>query len=107
MRIDRVSVSEVFAAHQAGKIALIDVREVDEIAEISTPLAENFPLSELDISAIESQYSKQQPLYIMCKAGGRSMKAASLLQQVGFEHICNVEGGILAWSAAGLPIVHG
>lgn len=107
MAIDRVSVEEVFAAHQAGEIALIDVREIDEVAAISSPLARNFPLSELDIVGIEAQYAKNAPLYLICKGGVRSMKAALMLQEAGFEHLCNVEGGILAWNAAGLPVVRG
>lgn len=107
MAIDRVSVADVFAAHQAGEIALIDVREIDEFAEMASPIAKNFPLSELDVATLESHYKKNVPLYLMCKAGVRSMKAAAILQEAGFEHLCNVEGGILAWSAAGLPLAQG
>lgn len=104
MTIGSISVSEVYAAHQLGKIALIDVREIDEFEAISCTLAQNFPLSSLDIAAIESRYKKNEPLYVMCRSGKRSLTAAAILQEAGFKHLYNVEGGILAWSAAGLPI---
>lgn len=104
MTIESVSVSEVYEAQQAGPIAFIDVREADEIAQIATPFAQNFPLSTFDLDAMAKEFAKDQPLYLMCKAGVRSMRAATLLANAGFTNLHNVEGGIMAWVEAGLPI---
>jgi adenylyltransferase/sulfurtransferase len=39
-----------------------------------------------------------QPYYLHCKAGGRSMKALAFLRERGFKHLKSVKGGITAWS---------
>ena len=42
---------------------------------------------------------KDTPLYFHCKAGGRSMQAAThFLSNAGFTNVYNVDGGILAWA---------
>lgn len=105
MSIESISVTELYDLHQkTGKIALIDVREVDEFAEISTPLAENFPMSHLDIESIRRKYEQSAPLYVICKSGGRSMRVAGALVQAGFKKVYNVDGGMMAWDDAELPV---
>lgn len=109
MAIKSISVTDLFQKQRQFRdsTAIIDVREVDEFADIATAMAENFPLSELDVEAIKAKYKMDEPLYIMCRSGKRSMTAAAALQDIGFTQTYNVDGGILAWNAAGLPVVHG
>jgi rhodanese-related sulfurtransferase len=40
----------------------------------------------------------------LCRVGGRSAAVAEALDQLGYD-VANVDGGMLAWSAAGLPVV--
>ena len=42
------------------------------------------------------------PVFVYCKSGGRSQKAAEKLNELGFTSIYQLEGGILKWEAAGL-----
>ncbi len=42
----------------------------------------------------------------VCRRGGRSMRACRLAQQVGFERITNMHGGMEAWADAKLPVAH-
>lgn len=51
--------------------------------------------------------SADKPLYVICKAGGRSRSACELLTSAGMTNIINVDGGTDAWIAAGLPVEHG
>ncbi|MCX6123806.1 MAG: rhodanese-like domain-containing protein, partial [Proteobacteria bacterium] len=85
---------------------MIDVREPDEIAVIATESARIYPMSELDPSSFEAKsgLAKSSHIYVLCRSGGRSMRVAAALEAQGFKHIYNIEGGILAWSAAGLPV---
>lgn len=39
----------------------------------------------------------------VCRSGGRSARAARRAQELGFEHVHNLVGGMKAWVAAGLP----
>ncbi len=46
-------------------------------------------------------------LAVICQGGSRSSTAASLLQRTGVQRLVNVEGGMSAWIAAGLPVETG
>lgn len=43
----------------------------------------------------------QQPIYLMCRSGARSVLSAVSLQQMGFKNVHSIAGGFLAWQAAG------
>jgi adenylyltransferase/sulfurtransferase len=77
-------------------IQILDVREPDEhrIARING--ARLIPLSALPQRFAE--LDPEQPYYIHCKAGGRSMNALQFLRERGFQHLKSVKGGITAWS---------
>jgi len=51
--------------------------------------------------------NNQKPIVLLCRTGIRSAMAASLLQAAGIEQVINLEGGIMAWKAAGLPVTSG
>ena len=106
MKIKSISPVDVYSLHQeSGGMAIIDVRERDEFAEIASPLAESFPLSEFDPAQFAKARDKKSPLYMLCRSGKRSLKAGQLLEGEGFESVYNIEGGMLAWEQAGLPVV--
>ncbi len=43
-------------------------------------------------------------LYIVyCRTGARSSTARDIMEVIGFRHVINMTGGILAWEASGLP----
>ena len=43
-----------------------------------------------------------RPIVIVCRSGRRSRRAASALQQLGITNVAILDGGMLAWEAAGL-----
>jgi rhodanese-related sulfurtransferase len=43
-------------------------------------------------------------IVVVCRAGARSASAGAILGQAGFRHVFNLEGGMLAWAGAGLPV---
>lgn len=96
-RTPAVSVAEVPA-----DAYLIDVREADEWACGHAPEAVHLPLSEL--MARVAEVPEEQSVYVICKVGGRSEQAVTYLNQLGRSTV-NVSGGMLAWQAAGKPMV--
>lgn len=73
---------------------IIDVREVDEVAQGKITGALNIPLGLLEFRMHELDKSKE---YIMvCRSGGRSGRAAQFLDGQGF-NVINLTGGMLAW----------
>ena len=101
-----ISVSQSFDQRkQNSGIALIDVRTPAEYGSIHADGAENHPMESLQLEKIP--FSKEQEIHVICQSGGRSMKVSQKLEAAGFTHIVNIEGGTLAWHAAGLPVVEG
>ena len=54
-----------------------------------------------DFVAKAEKYDKTKPVFVYCKSGGRSKKAAEKLNELGFTNIYELEGGIIKWNAAG------
>lgn len=89
----------------APNAVLIDVREPDEVRVEAVPGSVSIPLSEIEERVDE--LSGYGPVLFMCRSGGRSMQAAQFAEDSGVADVHNVSGGIIAWHAAGLPIVRG
>lgn len=81
---------------------LIDVREPVEHAEEHIEGSQLIPLGQLAQRVGEIDRSKR--LVITCRSGKRGAEALKQLQAMGFGNVCNLEGGVLAWKAAGLPV---
>lgn len=96
--IPQVSVTET-AARPAGA-PLIDVREADEWAEGHVGDAVHIPLSSIALTDIP----EGRPVYVICRSGNRSSRVCDALMANDVECV-NVEGGMIAWEEAGLPVV--
>lgn len=77
---------------------VLDVRETEEFDAGHVPNALHIPLGTL----AENQHLivEHETLYVICKAGGRSMKAATLLEEAGYS-VVSVAGGTDEWIASG------
>ena len=88
-----------------GECQVIDVREFSEFNSERLADAQLMPLSNFEKHADEIDHSK--PVYLMCRSGNRAKQAAEKLMKRGFTDIHVVEGGMVAWAGANLPIVKG
>ena len=82
---------------------LIDVREQSEWDAGHAAQAQHLPASSL-LENLDQLPEVDEPLYIVCRSGGRSFQVSQWLNGNGFEAI-NVAGGMDQWFEAGLPIV--
>jgi rhodanese-related sulfurtransferase len=94
-------VQEVPAASVPEGAWLLDVRENEEWAAGYAPGARHIPLGEL--GARTAEIPQDQPVYVICRSGGRSARAAQALAAAGWETV-NVMGGMQDWAAAGRPM---
>lgn len=78
-------------------IQLVDVRTPREweAGIIDGTLKINVISSNFETEAIE-KLDKSKPVYLYCRTGGRSLKAAEILHKKGYK-VYNVEGGYKAW----------
>jgi len=92
---------------------LIDIREPAEFSRGHIPGAVLSPrgLLEFDIhplvqrTATDSDVAAEdRQIVLYCGTGGRSALAAETLTNMGYRNVTSMDGGIVAWSAAGLPI---
>jgi adenylyltransferase/sulfurtransferase len=81
----------------------LDVREPHEYQICSIPGTKLIPLGELPQRVHELDMSRE--VIAHCKSGVRSGKAIEFLKSVGFRHLKNMKGGILAWSEKVDPTV--
>jgi len=85
--------------------AVVDVRTADEFAAGHLRDAKNIPLADLGNRVGELDKAKVKTVIVVCQSGARANKAARQLKAAGFEDIYSLEGGIAAWTAAGLPLI--
>jgi rhodanese-related sulfurtransferase len=87
--------------------ACLDVRERGEFAlgqiEGTTPL----PRGTLEYRARTMVPSHTVPIVVCCDDGRRSTMAAATLSDMGYDAVSVLQGGLGAWSAAGLPTIAG
>lgn len=105
--IKSASVQETFEALQrVSDAVMIDVREQSEVDEIAPSVGLFFPMSKINPETFgkDCNVRHDQPIFLFCRSGGRSMRVAEALAQQGFKDLTNVSGGILAWQAQGLPL---
>jgi rhodanese-related sulfurtransferase len=85
---------------------VLDVREPEEFTGELGHI-EGSVLVPLD--ALERRLPKlhgyaERDVVMVCRAGARSATAGAILKRAGFRRVVNLDGGILAWIAAGLPV---
>ncbi len=86
---------------QVGDDLLLDVREDDEWAAGRAPGAVHLPMSQLP--ARLDELPEGRPVAVVCRSGHRSAQVTAYLLGQG-RQARNVEGGMLAWAACGLPV---
>ncbi len=82
-------------------IILLDVREPWEYQEAHIAGVTLIPLGQLEARVSELP---DKEIYVICRSGNRSLTASNVLLQAGKTRVRNVQGGMLAWNAAGYPV---
>jgi len=82
----------------------LDVREDKEFREGHILNAVNIPLGLLENRISEIEMHKEKPVIVYCRSGQRSAKAGAVLQRQGFKSIHKLNGGMLAWIDANMPV---
>ncbi len=125
----RVSPREAHDLIQKEGYVYVDVRSVPEFEAGHPEDAFNAPLLHMGpagmtpnpefLSVMEKSFAKDAKLVVGCKAGGRSMRAVSLLESVGFRSIVDLHAGFdgapdatgrivePGWRPSGLPVSTG
>jgi len=104
-RIELVSVDEARQEMEGG-VRVLDVREQNEWDESHLEDAIHVPQGEVADRIDELAPDRTERLLVHCRTDARSARIVDLLGELGYEDAVAVEGGIVAWEGAGLPLVY-
>lgn len=109
-RIENLDPDAVENELQNGDAVLVDIRDSPELEENGRiPGAVHIPRGMLEFRAdTTSPYhhaslDPSKSVILHCASGGRSALAAQTLQEMGYEQVAHLDGGINAWKEAGKP----
>lgn len=77
---------------------LIDVRTLNEYNRGHIPKSIHIPHDQIAVRYHELKAMREDKVLLICRSGKRSLYAAKILSQKGFQDVYNLEGGILEWT---------
>jgi rhodanese-related sulfurtransferase len=86
-------------------VRILDVRTPDEISKGYIEGAQFVDFYREDFKIEIDSLNKEFAYAIYCRSGKRSSQAMEIMQEFGFENLYNLEGGIIEWTNAGMPVV--
>ncbi len=98
---------ELTPAEAAARLAedgwqVVDVRLAEERMEDGR-IAGDVHIGLIELATRAGEIDPERPVLVYCRSGNRSGMAVAALRGAGYD-AHNLEGGILAWAAAGLPL---
>src|SRR5215467_14001492 len=97
--------AEVKRRLDAGEqMVLIDVRDPDEYRDGSIESATNISRGFLEFRIGGAAPDPTTPVVLYCQSGLRSMLAAKVLKDLGYQNVINLQGGFQKWAQSGLPV---
>ncbi len=106
--LDADSVERELSSREA---VLVDVRDAEELsANGRIPGSVHVPRGMLEFRADPTSPYHQEPfdrsrrIILHCASGGRSALGAATLQEMGYNNVAHLDGGIKAWKEAGKPV---
>ena len=105
--ITLVSVDDAAATIAAAPddLVILDVRTPEEFNEGHIDGAVMIDFYRDDFSTQLAELDPAVPYVLYCRSGNRSGQTTAIMQELGFQSVQDVDGGSLAWQAAGLPLV--
>ena len=88
----------------APDVVLLDVRTAEEFEEGHLQNALNIDVKQADfVEKAKTMLATDKTIAVYCRGGKRSVTAAKKLTAEGYK-VLNLEGGIMAWKEAGMPL---
>jgi len=84
---------------------VIDLRTAADYKNGHIKGAKSAPLNDFATGVDSFSSQKDKPVLVYCNSGNTAIKAIKLLKKAGFEKINNLEGGIVAWKEANMPLL--
>lgn len=82
---------------------ILDVREDDEWRAGHPPGAHHLPM--MQVPGRLDEVPRDVEIVVACRVGARSAQVVAYLLGTGLDRVSNLDGGLVAWAAAGRPLV--
>jgi phage shock protein E len=86
-------------------VVVLDIRTPEEFADGIIDGAVNIDFYEPDFAAQLDTLDKDADYVVYCRSDNRSGQAMDVFADLGFTSVTEIDGGIVAWYQAGLPVV--
>ncbi|HRP16724.1 MAG TPA: rhodanese-like domain-containing protein [Ginsengibacter sp.] len=107
--IENLTPQQANAEIKKGNVTVIDIR--DELLKNGKIAgATNAPRGMLEFYADPTlpyhkpEFDKEKRIILYCASSGRSALAVKTLKEMGYKNVAHIDGGLKAWTEAGLPI---
>ncbi len=82
---------------QKNNPILVDIRTPEEYKKGFIDKAMNIDFYAADFRERMDKLDKSHPLFVYCHSGGRSGQSVSILKELGFKEIYDLDGGYSGW----------
>ena len=104
IRIVSPAVAAAILDDAPADLVVLDVRTVEEFDAGHLDGAEMLDFYRADFAERLADLDPTKPYVIYCRSGNRSGQTRAIMEDLGFTDVVDIEGGVLAWDAAGLPL---
>jgi phage shock protein E len=100
-----LSVTEFSAKASEAGVVTLDVRTPGEFMSGHLQGAKNIDFQSGNFENEIASLDKNATYAVYCRSGNRSGQAVKVMHDAGFHNVYNLNGGVIDWSSAGLPLV--
>jgi rhodanese-related sulfurtransferase len=101
-----LSVSEFTGKVAEQGIVTLDVRTPGEFNEGHIEGAQLIDFQSGNFENEIAALDKSKTYAVYCRSGNRSGQAVKVMREAGFNNLYNLNGGVIDWANAGLPLVN-
>jgi len=104
--VTNMNVSEFSQKITETGVVTLDVRTPGEFAEGHIEGAQLIDFQSGNFENEISSLDKNATYAVYCRSGNRSGQAVKVMHDAGFHNVYNLDGGVIDWANAGLPLVN-
>ena len=97
--------SELIQSGAGDDVTILDVRTADEFAAGHVAGAVNIDVNLPGFAEDVAKLDRDAQYVVYCRSGSRSDVAVTTMEDLGFEQVHNVLGGVQEWVGAGITLV--
>lgn len=99
-----VSPEQAAQLFEQPETTVLDIRTPREVAQARLPGAVAIDIMGPEFAQRIDALDRDGHYLLYCRTGNRTSSARGLMNQLGFNDVADIDGGIIAWANAGLPL---